>query len=114
MSERPWLKDAACRGMDLALFFPGRGDTTTFNEAVKVCQGCPVREQCLDDGLDELWGVRGGMSENQRKALRRVRNRRREPRWYPPDEPRVATRADVDRLWNMERKRNYRRRNGAA
>ena len=47
--------------------------------AKAVCAGCPVREACLEFALanDERWGVWGGTSERQRRAMRAVRVRER-------------------------------------
>ena len=41
-----WRELAACRGTDLEVFFPGRGETA--GPARQVCAACPVRQACLD------------------------------------------------------------------
>ena len=43
------------------------------NVAKKVCKGCPVRMECLADALDNQveFGVWGGMTERERRALLR-------------------------------------------
>ena len=66
-----WKKDAACRGMDISIFFPKRGEPNT--QAVKVCKSCSVSEQCLSFAMDnfERYGVWGGRSERQRRSYRR-------------------------------------------
>ena len=73
-----WLTRAACRGMDPELFFPERGEPT--EPAKAVCAGCPVRGECLDYALTnvERFGIWGGLSERERRAIRRrqVRARR--------------------------------------
>lgn len=73
-----WWERAACRGMPIELFFPGRGDTS-IREALAVCADCPVREECLDDALSHsregTYGIWGGMSERQREYARRDRRR---------------------------------------
>ena len=40
-----WRHDAACRGMDPALFHPDRGDQATVRAAKEVCRHCTVQEQ---------------------------------------------------------------------
>lgn len=62
--ERPdWHQHAACRGMNPNLFFPGRGEPIT--NARHVCNGCPVKQQCLDFAITngETIGIFGGTSE---------------------------------------------------
>lgn len=66
-----WRERAACRGMDPALFFPEQGEHT--DEAKAVCDGCCVREFCLEDGVAERHGIWGGLSERQRRRLGRRR-----------------------------------------
>lgn len=66
-----WKKDAACKGMDIAIFFPKRGEPNS--QAIKVCNSCSVTEQCLAYAMDnfEKYGVWGGRSERQRRGYRR-------------------------------------------
>ncbi len=74
--ERDWRDQAACIDYaDQVEFFPARGEST--REAKAVCGGCPVRRQCLDYALqwDHLSGVWGGMSERERRQIRRRRTR---------------------------------------
>lgn len=79
-----WRHQSACRDEDPELFFPV-GNTgpalTQIEEAKKVCQRCIVKEPCLawalESGQDA--GVWGGLSEDERRALKRraARNRAR-------------------------------------
>jgi WhiB family redox-sensing transcriptional regulator len=72
--EQPgWQDFANCLGVDPDLFFPERGAST--REAKEVCRGCVVREDCLEYALDngEKFGIWGGMSERERRRLRRQR-----------------------------------------
>lgn len=64
-----WFEDAACRGMDPEMWFPPRGTTSV--EALRVCEGCPVRYECLVWGLDERLGIWGGRHDRWRRRLRR-------------------------------------------
>ncbi|MFZ0325229.1 MAG: WhiB family transcriptional regulator [Actinomycetes bacterium] len=67
-----WSAQAACRATDPdALFVQGAAQ----NRAKMVCQGCPVRTECLADALDNSieFGVWGGMTERERRALLRRR-----------------------------------------
>jgi WhiB family redox-sensing transcriptional regulator len=67
-----WTARAACRTTDLdALFVQGAAQ----NRAKAVCVGCGVRTECLADALDNRveFGVWGGMTERERRALLRRR-----------------------------------------
>lgn len=67
-----WTTRAACRNTDPdALFVQGAAQ----NRAKAVCRGCPVRTECLADALDNRieFGVWGGMTERERRALLRRR-----------------------------------------
>ena len=66
-----WKADAACRDLDLDLFFPdSEADSAP---ALAVCAVCPVRQACLDFALRtrQKDGVWGGHTETERKRLRR-------------------------------------------
>ncbi len=75
-----WRHRAACIGEDPELFFPigstGPAMLQT-EEAKQVCRRCEVREQCLEWALENRLdhGVWGGLSEDERRALKR-RNQR--------------------------------------
>jgi WhiB family redox-sensing transcriptional regulator len=67
-----WAVDAACRTSDPdALFVQGAAQ----NQAKVICRSCPVRVACLADALDNKveFGVWGGMTERERRALLRRR-----------------------------------------
>jgi WhiB family transcriptional regulator, redox-sensing transcriptional regulator len=67
-----WATRAACKGTDPnALFVKGKAQ----NRAKLICRGCPVRTECLADALDHgtEFGVWGGMTERERRALLRRR-----------------------------------------
>jgi WhiB family redox-sensing transcriptional regulator len=66
-----WRKRAACLGMETNLFY------THPTKAQRICRGCPVRTECLEDALAvevhldkrSLTGVRGGKSPWQRQLI---------------------------------------------
>jgi WhiB family redox-sensing transcriptional regulator len=68
-----WKRRANCLGVDPDLFFPERGAST--REAKEVCRGCVVREDCLEYALanGEKFGIWGGLSERERRRVRRAR-----------------------------------------
>ncbi len=70
--SQEWTGAAACRTTDPdELFVTGAAQ----NRAKIVCQACPVRTECLSDALDNRveFGVWGGMTERERRALLRRR-----------------------------------------
>lgn len=75
--ELTWRLQGACRDVDPELFYPdSRDGGVRIAEAAAVCAGCPVRAQCREWGLQrELHGIWGGLTENDRHAIRS----RREP-----------------------------------
>ncbi len=73
VTERRWQEQANCLGVDPDLFFPERGAST--REAKAVCRGCEVRADCLEYALahGEKFGIWGGLSERERRRVRRQR-----------------------------------------
>ena len=71
--DTSWQDYANCLGVDPDLFFPERGAST--REAKEVCRGCVVRDDCLEYALrnGEKFGIWGGMSERERRRIRRQR-----------------------------------------
>jgi WhiB family redox-sensing transcriptional regulator len=65
-----WQYRAACRGTDLTVFFPERGESA--EPARQICGGCPVREPCLEFALRQgiTHGIWGGLTERDRRPLR--------------------------------------------
>ena len=68
-----WKDLSNCLGVDPDLFFPERGAST--REAKEVGRGCEVRIDCLEYALQngEKFGIWGGMSERERRRIRRQR-----------------------------------------
>jgi len=68
-----WSDLGACRGSDPSVFFPERGMST--RNAKAICKGCDVADRCLEWAVttNERFGVWGGKSEKERRAIRRKR-----------------------------------------
>jgi WhiB family transcriptional regulator, redox-sensing transcriptional regulator len=68
-----WQTDSLCAQTDPEAFFPEKGGST--RDAKKICGSCEVRAQCLQYALDndERFGIWGGLSERERRKLRRNR-----------------------------------------
>nr|CRL72497.1 Transcription factor WhiB [Mycolicibacterium malmesburyense] len=66
-----WQEKALCAQTDPEAFFPEKGGST--REAKRICQGCEVRDACLEYALahDERFGIWGGLSERERRRLKR-------------------------------------------
>jgi WhiB family transcriptional regulator, redox-sensing transcriptional regulator len=69
--EASWQERALCAQTDPEAFFPEKGGST--REAKKICTGCEVRSECLEYALskDERFGIWGGLSERERRRLKR-------------------------------------------
>jgi WhiB family transcriptional regulator, redox-sensing transcriptional regulator len=66
-----WQERALCAQTDPEAFFPEKGGST--REAKKICLSCDVRDRCLEYALqhDERFGIWGGLSERERRRLKR-------------------------------------------
>lgn len=69
-----WQDRGACRGADADLFFPERGAST--RRAKQICSECAVRVECLEYAIctGEKFGIWGGMSERERRRIRKERS----------------------------------------
>lgn len=70
----PNLPLAACAGMDAEAWFPETGGDGRL--AKEICAYCPEREACLRWAFEtrEPFGIYGGMSAHERRALLRYRS----------------------------------------
>lgn len=74
MSVPGFYKKAACKGHEPQDdFFPDRGSSTVIAKA--ICRTCPVISECLEYAVErkERFGIWGGKSERERRAIRRER-----------------------------------------
>ena len=67
-----WQEQALCAQTDPEAFFPEKGGST--REAKRICVGCEVKGECLEYALgqDERFGIWGGLSERERRRLKRA------------------------------------------
>lgn len=76
-----WRGQAACSDEDPELFFPV-GTTgpavEQANVAKRICARCEAREACLEYAIstNQDAGVWGGLTEDERRTLKRQRQRR--------------------------------------
>ena len=70
MWAEDWALSAACRDAQPDELFVRGAEQ---NKAKQLCSGCPVRAECLGEarGNQIEWGVWGGMTERERRALAR-------------------------------------------
>jgi len=73
MNKEAWVEKAECRGVDTNIFMPNKHGLMTparMKVALEFCNRCPVREECLDYGIENniVTGVYGGMSRKQRRT----------------------------------------------
>jgi WhiB family redox-sensing transcriptional regulator len=70
-AQLAWQADSLCAQTDPEAFFPEKGGST--RDAKKICASCDVRAQCLEYALrnDERFGIWGGLSERERRKLRK-------------------------------------------
>lgn len=72
MRTTDWMTRAACKTINPdELFVQGAAQS----HAKCICRGCSVKTECLADALDNRieFGVWGGMTERERRALLRRR-----------------------------------------
>lgn len=74
-----WMVQAACKDMGNEIFYPEKGGRS--GEAKRVCNGCPVRVECLDFAMQ--WGsvpydqgIWGGTTADERHLIRKRRRGR--------------------------------------
>ena len=68
-SRYSWKSEALCAETDPEAFFPEIG--LSAKEAKKICTSCGVAPECLEYALtnDEVFGIWGGKSTKERKAI---------------------------------------------
>jgi len=83
VTQDDWRTGAACLAMAPEVFFPVGGSeeaTIQLQNAKRVCASCPVQRACLRwaDSTGISHGVWGGLSEDERRSLKRRAQRQRQ------------------------------------
>lgn len=77
MSALDWMADALCAQVSPDMFFPEKSKGVA-KAAIRVCEACPVRDECLRYALENRFddGIFGGLTPNgRRKLLRKARGK---------------------------------------
>ncbi len=71
--DLPWHREARCADEDINPAWFHSTDVREVKHAIRVCQGCPVINKCLEYALSSAdnWGVWGGLTDRQRRLLQR-------------------------------------------
>lgn len=69
--DTSWVEFGACKGEDITIFFPVRGDNSAVQQAKVICNTCTVKSECLAYALrtDQEAGVWGGASGRERREM---------------------------------------------
>lgn len=66
-----WMHQGACRGANQDDFFPEKGVGSFKTIIQNYCNGCPVKENCLNFALDNYeLGIWGGTTTRHRRIIR--------------------------------------------
>ena len=79
-----WRTRALCKDEDLEMFFPSGSSMQYVAQVIAakaVCDKCPVKVECRDAAFqfDNEYGVWAGLSEEERKIMRKGQKRRSYP-----------------------------------
>jgi WhiB family redox-sensing transcriptional regulator len=77
MQDESWRDNAACKGVDVEVFFLSRDEPSKAAERMKAarayCDVCVVQQRCLNYAINNSIrdGIYGGMTPKQRWSLKR-------------------------------------------
>lgn len=72
VSGESYRSKALCNKRHIDLWYPPLDSDVPerfYTIAREVCKRCEVWRECLDDGLEEKWGMWGGLTPHERTAL---------------------------------------------
>lgn len=67
-----WRDEALCKGKHIDLWYPpldASNQDEYYAVAREVCHACPVWRKCLNDGMNEQWGMWGGLTPLERSIF---------------------------------------------
>jgi hypothetical protein len=67
-----WMEEASCRKRRNDFWYPPLDTDVPDNYYAigrEVCHRCPVWDKCLDAGIDEKWGMWGGLTPQERTVI---------------------------------------------
>ena len=70
--DREWRSKALCHKKNQDFWYPpleADAPEQYYSIAREVCRCCPVWNECLQDGLDEKWGMWGGLTPKDRQPI---------------------------------------------
>lgn len=85
MEKVDWRENTLCLNLgDTELFFDKYEEDTDLRANVdKLCQMCPVRKQCLTEGIArKAWGVWGGIYLEDGQISRQFNNHKSQADWF--------------------------------
>lgn len=68
-----WIELALCREIGSEIFFPPDDKPVArdfYANAKSICNRCDVKNECLEYGIKETYGVWGGTTPSERSLLR--------------------------------------------
>ena len=73
ITDRSWMEQASCRGVDTELWFDAKPPKTVRRQIREVCSSCPVARLCLSYALvnNEAYGAWGGHAMAELRPLQR-------------------------------------------
>lgn len=68
-----WYQKAKCKGKHMEFWYPpvdASNPQQYYFVAKTACDRCPVWDECLEAGMDEQWGMWGGLTPAERKDIK--------------------------------------------
>lgn len=72
MQLKEWMQNGLCRRKNTDFWYPPLETDMPdkyYDIGRELCHRCPVWKDCLDSGLEERWGMWGGLTPTERLAI---------------------------------------------